>query len=43
MGERGQEKWGSINNSLQDFCYMVEKEVRLRGFYFKTGEKAASL
>lgn len=36
-------EWGSTDNSLQDFCYMVEKEVRLRGFYFKTGEKVASL
>lgn len=39
---RGFEReWKSADNSFQDFCYMVEKEVWLREFYFKRGKEAS--
>lgn len=34
-------EWKSADNSFQDFCYMVEKEVWLREFYFKRRKEAS--
>lgn len=32
-------EWKSVDNSFQDFCYIVDREIRSRQFYLKMEKK----